>query len=351
MKKLLLTLALLVSTLAHADYSVIVNGPGGWPGIIVPELSKALGEPIRLEIIPGGGGYGIASGNKWHEKLRYDNNNIWHSSGGNGEAFLLDEVVKYNYKDYEPILAQNLTITVGYDKNFDPYNGMIKFASGAGMTPDVMGIMLMVCGNLPNMKAYLECYKKHITYVKGMTQPEQSLAYAREELTAIRQNPFDYKEQFAPLAFNVTWFTAGLVDVKTGKIVPDTNYPVGVRSLPEAFKAKWGKEPKGEFYEAWVLSKYYRDVLQKMLWVNKGNPNRDKLVAAARKMVNDPVSQKIISDKLGTYPWWVGDEVNKATAVLDKQLTLTNLKNLVWWCNEALGVQATLKPEIVSKAK
>jgi len=349
MKKLFATLLLAVCGLAQADMSVVVPAPGGWWTVVIPELQKHLGEKIVPEIIQGA--RDIPSGNKWEEKFKYDNNAMWFSHGGNAESWLIDPATKYNYKDYEPIFAQNQTIVVGYNKNIDPFKDEIKFGAGSGMNPDAMAITIMVCGELPSMKAYLECYKKHVNYVKGMKPPEIALAYTRGELNVIRQNPFDYNRDFLTLETNKTWFSAGLSDAKTGKIIPDTNYPVGVRSFPEAYKAKWGKEPKGELYDAWVLVKTYRDVLQKVVWVNKGNPNKDRLIDAARKMIADPESQKIIADKVGTYPWWVGDEVTQARLSLEKQLTKKALNNLVWWNNEALQMEAVFKPEIVSKAK
>jgi len=348
MKKILLAFLVFVSALAHADMNMVVSGPGGWIGVVAPEFAKALGEPIQFEIIQGG--RDLLAGNKWEEKFKNDNNYMWFSNGGQAEGYLVEDV-KYDFKNYEPILAQNQTIVVGYNKHIDPYNTMIKFAAGSGMNPDAMAITMMVCGPLPKMKDYLECYKKHITYVKGMTQPEQALSYQRGELNAIRQNPVDYNATFLPLELNQTWFSAGLLDLKTGKVMPDPNYPVGVRSFPEAYKAKWGKEPSGEFYDAWLLVKNYRDVLQKVIWVNKGNPNKARLIAAAHKLVNDKEAQKRIAEKIGTYPWWVGDEVTKAQQALEKQLTMKALNDLVWWTNEAYEIKASLKPEIVKKAK
>jgi len=177
------------------------------------------------------------------------------------------------------------------------------------------------------------------------------MAYTREEMNAIRENPADYKLKFEPLAFNETLFSAGLFDIKTGKIMPDPNFPVGQRSFPEAYKAKWGKLPSGDFYDAWLLDKNYRDVLQKVIWVNKNDPNKDRLIKAVREMIADPESQKNIAEKVGAYPWWVGDEVRTAQRALEKQLTMKTLKDLVWWTNEAYQINAILKPEIVSKAK
>ena len=349
MKKMFASLLLAICGLAQADMSIVVPNPSGWWTVVIPELQKHLGEKIVPEVISGA--RDIPSGNKWEEKFKTDNNYMWFSHGGNAESWLIDPATKYNYKDYEPIFAQNQTIVVGYNKNINPFKDGVKFGAGSGMNPDAMAITLMICGELPNMKAYLECYKKNVNYVKSMKTPEIALAYIRGELNVIRQNPFDYNRDFLPMETNVTWFSAGLSDAKTGKIIPDPNYAVGTRSFPEAYKAKWGKEPKGEFYDAWVLVKSYRDVLQKVVWVNKGNPNKDRLIAAARKMIADPESQKIIADKVGTYPWWVGDEVTQARLNLEKQLTKKAVTNLVWWTNEAFQMEAVFKPEIISKAK
>jgi len=348
MKKILVGFLLAFSALAHADYTVVVPGPGGWTNIVLPELEKKLGEKINMEIIQGA--RDIPAGNKWAEKYRFDDKAIWFSNGGQAEAYLIEDV-KFNFKDYEPILAQNLSIVVGYNKTQDPYTNDVKFAAGSGMNPDAMAITMMLCGNLPKMSDYLDCYRKKVTYVKGMKNAETMLAFQRGELNVTRENPFSYGEQIAPLPFTQTWFSAGLLDIKTGKIMPDPNFPIGQRSFPEAFKAKWGVEPKGEFYDSWLLVKNYRDVLQKVLWVNKGNPNKAKLIKAAQDLVNDPEAQKRIASRLGTYPWWIGDDVLQAEKALDKQLTMTALKNLIIWTNDAYGIKAIIKPEIVSKAK
>ena len=348
MKRFLAGLLLAVCGFAHADMNIVVPGNGGWWAVVIPEVEAKLGEKIIPEIISGA--RDIPAGNKWHEKFRFDNNYMVFTNGGQAEAYLLEDV-KFDFKDYEPIFAQNQTIVVGYNKTQDPYKNMVKFGAGSGMNPDAMAITMMVCGPKKTMQDYLACYKEHMTYVKGMKNPEIALAYTRQELNAIRDNPVVYNRDFATLDFNQTWFSAGLFDIKTGKIIADPNYPVGVRSFPEAYKAKWGKEPSGEFYDAWVLVKNYRDVLQKVVWVNKGNPNKDKLIKAVRAMIADPEAQKRISDKIGTYPWWVGDEVRTAQTALEKQLTKKALTNLVWWTNNAYQIDAIFKPEIVKKAK
>lgn len=349
MKKILASLLLAVMAVpAFAEMTVVVPGPKGWWTVVIPELSKHLGEPIKAEIIQGA--KAIPAGDKFHEKFRFDNNVMWFSQGGQSEAFLIDNV-KYNYKDYEPIFAHNNSIMMAVRNGFDVYKAdKIKIGYSNGSNPDVMALVMMVCGELPSMQAYKECYDKKIVYVKGISDPEIKLGFTRGELDVIRQHPSEWKANFDGKNIGTVWMSAGLTNHKTGKLEGDVNFAVGQRSFPEAYKAKWGKEPKGEFYDAWVLVKSYRDVLQKVIWVNKGNPNKDKLIAAAKKMIADPESQKIIQARVGNYPWLVGDEVNVAYNNLYKNLSKRNLENLVWWTQNAIKMEAAVKPQIINKA-
>jgi len=351
MKKVLMGIVfLMMSVMSHAEMKIVVPGNGGWWAVVIPELSKALGEPITPVVIEGA--KAIPAGNKFHEKFRFDNNTMWFSQGGQAEAFLIDSATTYNYKDYEPIIAHNNTILVAVQKGIDPYKlDKFKFGYSNGSNPDVMSMLMLTCGELPNMNAYLECYKKKFIYVKGISQAEIYLSFTRGELNSMRGHPSEWTKNFADKDIGFVWYSGGITNHKTGSIEPDTNFPVGKQSFEQVYKAKYGKLPKGEFYDAYVLVKSYRDVLQKVIWVNKGNPNKDRLIAAAKKMIADSESQKVIEERVGKYPWLIGDEVIQAKSQLDKKLTKKNLENLVWWTKNAYEMTAVMKPEIVSIAK
>ena len=47
------------------------------------------------------------------------------------------------------------------------------------------------------------------------------------------------------------------------------------------------------------MVKAWRDGIQKALWVNKGNPNRDRLRKAVTDMLNDPEARIRLQKKLG----------------------------------------------------
>jgi RIO-like serine/threonine protein kinase len=87
------------------------------------------------------------------------------------------------------------------------------------------------------------------------------------------------------------------------------------------------------------------------LWVDKNNPNRDKLVKALRDMSKDPESISAIEKDTGKYEWVVGDDVNKAMNALEKMTTKKALKDLVWWTSVVVKQDAYYKEEIAIKAK
>lgn len=341
---------LLCSSIAHADYRMIVpqavgGGTDIWARIVAKELEKKLGEKIVIENIPGIND--IPGFNKFHNDLRKDPKTIMVAHGGNAESFLLHKV-DYNYKDYTPIGLQNLTIIVGHRTDSDPYT-KVKFSAGSGMNPDVMAMTMLVCGPKSSMDEYLQCYKNKIVYVSGMKGNERRLAYMRGELNATRETTAAYYKHPAKLKENVNWFSHGVLDIKTGKVIEDPNFP-GI-TFQEVYKKKWGVAPAGEFYEAYLLVKSYRDVLQKSLWVDKGSPNAAKLVMALSDTIKDPESAKLIEQTTGKYQWIIGEDVNKATAALTDLTTTRALKNLVWWTSRAFEQEAYYKEEIAKTAK
>lgn len=351
-KRLLLTLAL-VSTSALADYKLIIpQEPGGgtsvWASIIARELEPYLGEKIVLVHIPGA--RDIPGFNKFHNELRKDPKTIMVAHGGNAESFLAEKV-DYNYKDYEPIGGMNLSIVTAHRKELDPYakNAQIKFAAGSGNNPDIMAMTLLVCGELPTLEAYKKCYNEHMTFVKGMKAGERRLAFMRGELNATRETTAAFIKHVNPLIDKgeaKLWFSHGVMNLDTGKIKADPNYPEA-GSLEQVYRKRWGKAPRGPLYDAYVLVKQYRDTLQKSLWMDKNNPNALRVKGALVAMLNDPKSVAEIERDSGKYEWMIGPKLTNAVDVLNKLTTEQTLKNFVWWQKEVFGVETIYKPELV----
>ena len=146
------------------------------------------------------------------------------------------------------------------------------------------------------------------------------------------------------------WFSHGVLDLKTGKIKADPNYPQA-GSLEQVYVQRWGKAPRGPLYDAYILGKQYRDVLQKALWMDRGNPNADRVRTALVAMINDPQARAEIERDSGRYEWMIGNDLLKALDILQSLTTESSLKNFIWWQREALGVEAVYKPELVRKSR
>lgn len=345
MKQLLIAILTSVSVIgtAYAEYTFVVpQKPGGgtsvWAAIVVKQLEKYLDEPIVIRHIPGAND--IPGFNKFHNDLRFDNKTVMISHGGNGESYLVDPV-DYDYYQYDAIGMMNLTTINGHRTDFDPYTGEIKFASGSGMDADMMAHLLLIGGPELTTSAALKIFDQRYRYVKGMGSGDRRLAYQRGELNVTRESSASYIKHHKDKDYSEVWFSHGVFNLSTGKVESDPNYPN--QSFSQVFKDKWGVTPSGEFYDSYILLRNFRDVMQKALWVNKGNPNTEKLRSAFSKMAADPEAMAIIYEQTGRYEWVIGDDMVAALDILRKQIQPASLKNLV------IFLRATSKPAVLKE--
>ena len=343
----IITALMLMTSVAVADYNLIVpqkpsGGTSVWAQIVVQEWEKHLGEKINLIYKPGARDQ--LGPNEFQDTLRFDNKTILVSHGGNGISYLI-EPVNYNYLDWENIGQMNLNIIVGARKDADTRKGPIKFAAGSGMTPEIMAITMLLGG--PGAD-YNKVFKENIVWVKGMSSSERRLAFRRGDLNGTRENPAAYKKHVDPLVKDgtaYTWIHHGLLNVDTGRHDRDPNF--SAPTFEDLYKQTWGQEPKGDFYDAYRLVKSWRDALQKAFWVNKGNPNKSKLVIALRKMLNDPQSIAAIEKNVGKYKWRVGSEGDKAVRKLKTFITPQALKTLSDFAKNQLGYNTVYKENLL----
>ena len=337
----------MTASAVFADITLVVPQKAGqgttvWAEIIVKELEKHLGERIVLRLIPGA--RDIPGINKFHNDLRFDENTIVVTHGGNGVSFLQEEV-DYNYAEYDSIGLMNLNIIAG--KRIGDDMSAPRFPAGSGMVPEAFAMTLMLCGPDKSVDEYIACFQDKVTWVKGMSGAERRLAFKRGDLNGTRENPATYQKHVEPDENAELWFHHGLLDPETGNHVDDTNYPAGYQ-VEQIFEARWGVAPSGEFYDAYKLVKSFRDGLQKAIWINKGNPElRDRLVAAMTAMANDPESMAAIEAKNGKYEWFIGE---RGDAIRDRLMTFITedaLQNLVKFNKEALGLKSVYKANLV----
>ena len=335
---------ILMTSVAKADYTLVVpqkpsGGTSVWSQIVVAEWEKHLGEKIILKYLPGARDQ--MGPNQFQNEFRFDDKTILVSHGGNGISYLI-EPVEYNYFDWDSIGHMNLNIIVGADDTIA--NGHVKFSAGSGMIPEIMAITMLMGG--PDMDPY-EAFNKYITFVKGMSGSERRLAFMRGDLNATRENPAAYKKHVMPLiekGVAETWFHHGILDVESGKHIDDPNFTEP--TFEKLYTYTYGVEPSGDFYDAYKLVKSWRDSLQKAFWVNKNNPNKQKLIDALNKMIADPESVAAIEKKVGKYEWRVGEDGNDTVKILKSFITPEALKTLVDFTNIELGYNTVYKEDL-----
>ena len=349
MKNLVLGIvaSLFMFTSAMAEVTMVVpqkpgQGTTVWADIVKKELEKHLGEKITLRLIPGA--RDIPGINAWHNDLRFDENTIVVTHGGNGVS-LLQEQVDYNYAEYDSVGLMNLNIIAG--KRIGDDMSKPRFPAGSGMVPEAFAMTLMLCGPDKSVDEYIACFKENVVWVKGMSGSEKRLAFKRGDLNGTRENPATYQKHVEPDANAELWFHHGLLDPTTGNHVDDTNYPAGYQ-VEQIFEARWGVAPSGEFYDAYKLVKSFRDGLQKAIWVNKGNEKlRKRMISAMYAMKNDADSMAAIEAKNGKYEWFIGDDGDQMRDTLMTFVTEDALKNLVKFNKEALGLKSIYKADLV----
>ena len=349
MKNLVLGIvaSLFMFTSAMAEVTMVVpqkpgQGTTVWADIVKKELEKHLGEKITLRLIPGA--RDIPGINAWHNDLRFDENTIVVTHGGNGVSFL-QEQVDYNYAEYDSVGLMNLNIIAG--KRIGDDMSKPRFPAGSGMVPEAFAMTLMLCGPDKSVDEYIACFKENVVWVKGMSGSERRLAFKRGDLNGTRENPATYQKHVEPDTNAELWFHHGLLDPTTGNHVDDTNYPAGYQ-VEQIFEKRWGVAPSGEFYDAYKLVKSFRDGLQKAIWVNKGNEAlRKRMIAAMYAMKNDADSMAAIEAKNGKYEWFIGDDGDQMRDTLMTFVTEDALKNLVKFNKEALGLKSIYKADLV----
>jgi len=322
------------------------KGTSQWTEIVVNELRKTpamRGNNILITYNPGA--RDMAGPNKFHKTERFKDNVVLVSHGGNGISYV-QEKVKYDFTEYDSICHQNLNIIVAKRTGVNEDDGF-SFASGSGMVPEGISIALMIGGPDKTLDEYIAIFKEKVTWVNGASGGRR-LAFARGELLGTRENPAAYKSKVVPfidVGGAATWYHHGVLDLATGKSVDDVNYP-GYR-FEDVYKAKWGKYPSGDLYDAYTMIHTWRDSIQKALWVNKGNPNTEVLRTACQQMADSSESQAVFEKKIGKYDWIIGEDGNKTVEILMGLTTKPALKALVKFNTSALGLRSIYKSSLV----
>jgi hypothetical protein len=217
------------------------------------------------------------------------------------------------------------------------------------MIPEGIAMTLLKCGSGLTTEQYIDCFKRKVNWVKGMSGGERRLAFKRGELDGTRENPAAFKKHVQPSIDKGVaglWFHHGILQAD-GTHADDPNYP-GYQ-MEKLFYAANRTAPEGDLYAAYKLVKSFRDGMQKALWVGKNNPNKAKLIAALKQVATNPESVSAVEKKVGKYQWLIGEAGDAHRDTLMKLITPEALSTLVKFNNEAFGIKAVYKDTLLAQ--
>lgn len=289
------------------------GGSDTWARFYAPMISKNLpGQPaIVVKNIPGGGS--TKGANRFQRKAKTDGTNILGTSGSTQFPYLLgDKRVKYNYKDWTPVLAtptggvfyvsEKLGITSA--KQLPQLRGKtLKYASQGATSLDLVPLLA------------LDLLQIDVQAVFGMKgRGAGRLAFERGEVNLDYQTSSSYLKKVTPLVKEgkavpiMTWGTLNA----DGELVRDPTFP-DLPHFAEVYEMIHGKKPDGTAFKVWKSFFVAGFAAQKGIFLPKGTPEavvetwRD---AVAKTVESDAFKQR--SEKvLGRYPQAIyGDAVN-----------------------------------------
>ena len=324
-KFLIITLSILLfSNKAFSDYTLIIPSPKGtgtsiWGDVVSKELSRYLKEKINVINIKGGkGNLGLET---FKEKYKNDPKAILLAHGGNATQWLINDV-KWSFKDWDSILIQPYNITTTIKKGFNWRDQKLNLADCSGCVPETLAwAMLKGWGN--------------INFIRKMSAGEAKTAWLRGDFKYIREPASRHIKNTLPLIKEgkaVRLFNHGIF-TKNG-FIQDYNWP-NTPTAVNLYEKTYGKKPEGDIYEAYILAAAWRDGLQKGLFMHK-NSNSKIVINAFQKMLNSKDSKKILINKLGDYPMFVGKESNTIMNALYGYVTPERLKTLIKFSKEKM---------------
>jgi len=239
----------------------------------------------------------------------------------------------------------NNDIVLGKQEGKDEKSGTWTIAGGSGFEPDAAAAAMLICGPQTNgsIDAYLACWRERVVWVNGVSGGEKRLGFQNGEFDIARESPAAWKRFYTDIEGNELWFTHGILDLENNVQMDDANFPN--TQFEDVYERLYGERPAGDLYQAYKLTRNWRDAIQKSLWMNKGNPNAAKVKAAVTAMINDPVASAEIYAKTGVYPWI--QDGDSLLAALKSLITEKALKDAVRWNQEAYGFPSIYKPELL----
>ena len=302
---------------------IIPFGEGGgsdkWARFYAPLLSKALpGEPtVVVKNVPGAGS--TKGANFFARRAKPDGLTILGTSGSTQFPYLLgDKRVKYEYKDWEVVLATP-TGGVAY---FSPSTGAKNARELVDQKVELLyGSQGATSLDLVPLLAF-ELIGFDVEPIFGMKgRSAGRLAFERNETNIDYQTSSAFLSKSQPLVDEgkaIPLFSWGALDAQ-GNIVRDPTFP-DLPSFPEAYENVKGEKPSGPAWKAWKTFFIAGFPSQKMVFLPKGTAKEivDDYVNALNKVIDAPGFSASSAKRLGVYPQFTGAEArSNLNAVLN----------------------------------
>jgi tripartite-type tricarboxylate transporter receptor subunit TctC len=300
----------------------VAGGSDVWARFFAPVLAEHLpGKPtVVVKNVPGGGS--IVGTNQFQSRAKPDGLMILGTSGSTQFPYLLqDPRVKYEYKDWVPVLASptggvvyiNPTIGVNGPEDLVKLKGKkLKYGSQGATSLDLVPMLAFQMLGLD------------VDPVFGMKgRGDARLAYERGEALIDYQTSSAYLRNVVPLvkAGKATpLFSWGALNDK-GEFVRDPTFP-DLPHFAEFYEKAFGKKPSGVEFEAFKSFCVAGFAVQKLIFLLKGTPQDiiDAYVTALQKGISTAEFKEKAQEELGDYEQATG---NTATALLKVALDVT----------------------------
>ena len=317
----LLLIALLIFTnISNADPSfkgqvikwVVPFSAGGGADVIArfyaPLLRDNLPGKPNIEVINMPGAGSTKGANWFSSEAPIDGKVIFSTSGSTQFPFLLDDPrVKYNYNDWEVLLASSsggvayLPSDLGMLWNENLESALKVNYIFASQGPTRLDLVPLLAWNMLGMNV------EPIFGIKGRAdgrlmfeQGYVNIDYQTSSSFLSKVTPLVEKGQAIPI---MTW---GILD-DDGNIIRDPNFP-DIPTFREIYIRVHNKEPSGSAWEAWKAFFTAGFSAQKMVVINKNTSSEiiDSFTQAFEVIINQKNFSQISKNYLGVYPQSTG---------------------------------------------
>jgi len=296
---------------------VVPFSPGGGADVLArfyaPLLSQELPGKPNVEVLNMPGAGSTKGANWFSSEAPIDGSVIFSTSGSTQFPFLLDDPrVKYDYKDWEVVLASStggvayLPKELGERWNKDPRSVLDTDFIFASQGATRLDLIPLLAWDMLGMDV------EPIFGVKG--RADGRLMFERGYVNIDYQTSSSFLSKVKPLVEKgeaVPIMTWGALD-KLGSIVRDPNFP-DIPTFREVYVEIHGKEPSGDDWNAWKAFFIAGFSAQKMVVMNKTtNPEIiDVFSEAFKKIINQENFIEISESYLGVYHQSTGADARR----------------------------------------